>query len=110
MKNILLCSSNPILTKNLYAILRDAGFTVESIEHPAFAVQSVMTKKFNAVIIDSEPFGLSAEDAVEIIRTVAPALPVLFVGEDAHGAMPAAERPLDLEELKRTIRTIAVNG
>ncbi len=110
MKHILLCSSNPILTRNLYAILCDAGLLVESIEHPAFAVQKIMAQKFDALIIDSEPFGMSAEEAVEIIRTVAPALPVLYVGEHTRSEMPAAERPLDLEELRRTIRTIAVNG
>ena len=42
MKNILLCSSNPILVKSLYAILRDEGFYVATSEHPAFAVQMIM--------------------------------------------------------------------
>ncbi len=106
MKNILLCSSNTILIRNLYGILRDAGFTVESIEHPAFAVQNIMAKKYDALIIDSEPFGLSAEDAVEIIKTVAPAMPVLYVGSD--GRVRSGEEQPDLEELRRTIRSIAV--
>ncbi len=109
MKNIILCSSNPILIKSLYGILRDEGYEVETIEHPALAIQMVMRKSYDLIIIDSEPFGLSAEDAVEIMKTVAPGMPVLFVGgnrEKKHA--PAVETPIDLEEFKRTIHSFAV--
>lgn len=100
MKNTILCSSNPILIKSLYGILRDQGHEVEIIEHPAIAVQKVMAQKYDFLVIDSDPFGLSAEDAVNIIKTVAPGLPILFVGSsgDSH-----IEAPLDLEEFKRMI-------
>jgi len=109
MKNIILCSSNPILIKNLYGILRDEGYEVETVEHPAFAVQKIMNAQYDFIIIDSEPFGLSAEDAVDIIKTVAPGMPILFVGGDwekKHG--PGVETPIDLEEFKRTIHSFAV--
>lgn len=102
MKDILLCSSNPILVKSLYAILRDEGFDVATSEHPAVAVQMIMHKHYDFLIMDSEPFGLSAEDAVDIIRTVAPELPTLFLGD----TVPQAENALDLEEFKRTIQTM----
>jgi DNA-binding response OmpR family regulator len=107
MKNIILCSSNPILVKSLYGILRDEGHNVETIEHPAFAVQMVMHKPYDLIIIDSEPFGLSAPDAAEIIRTVAPGMQILFVGSSRDDDR-AADGPLDLEEFKRTIHSIAV--
>lgn len=107
MKNVILCSSNPILTKSLYGILRDEGHSVETIEHPAFAVQMVMRKQYDLIIIDSEPFGLSAEDAAEIIKAVAPAMPVLFVGGCAE-QVRSAESTVDLEKFKRTIHSIAV--
>lgn len=107
MKHLLVCSSNPILTKNLYGILRDGGFDVDSIEHPAFAVQKVLGGSYDAVILDSEPFGLSAEEAVAIIKTVAPALPVLYVGAGQDPAQ-SGERSLDLEKLRQTIKSIAV--
>lgn len=109
MKNIILCSSNPILIKSLYGILRDEGHNVETIEHPAFAVQMVMQRPYDFVIIDSEPFGLSAEDAAEIIKTVSPNMPILYVGcghNEEHA--PAVETPVDLEEFKRTIHSMAV--
>ncbi len=107
MKNVILSSSNPILIKSLYGMLRDEGYGVETIEHPAFAVQLVMAREYDLIIIDSEPFGLSAEDAVSIIKTVSPNLPVLFVGRggDREQAQ-ACGTPLDLEEFKRTIHSL----
>ncbi len=109
MKKIILCSSNPILVKSLYGILRDDGHSVETIEHPVLAVHMVMNSTYDVLIIDSEPFGLSAEDAAEIIRTVAPGVSILFVGKgEEKEHVLSAETPLDLEEFKRMIHSIAV--
>jgi DNA-binding response OmpR family regulator len=108
MKRILLCSSNPILIKSLYGILRDEGHSVETIEHPVLAVQLVMNQEYDVLIIDSEPFGLSAEDAAEIVRTVAPGVSILFVGKgEEKGRVQAVETPVDLEDFKRTIHNIS---
>jgi DNA-binding response OmpR family regulator len=109
MKNILLCSSDPLLIKNLYGVLRDEGFAVKTVEHPALAVQTVIGGTVDALVVDSEPFGLSAEDAVQIIRSVKPDLPVLFVGNDrACGVALGVETPLDLALIKSAIHSIAV--
>ena len=108
MKKTLLCSANPILIKSLYGVLRDDGHDVDIIEHPAMAVQKVMAGGYGMLIVDSEPFGLSAEDAVQIIKSTMPDLPVLYVGSGSHGPLPAVEAPVDLEEFKRTIHDIAV--
>jgi DNA-binding NtrC family response regulator len=109
MKNILLCSSNPILVKSLYGVLREEGYAVDIVEHPALAVQQVMNGAYDMMIVDSEPFGLSAEDAVQIIRSVLPGMPVLFVGSSGGCASErAVETPVDLEEFKRTVHSIAV--
>ncbi len=109
MKNIILCSSNPIMIKSLYGILRDDGYSVRIVEHPAHAVQTVLDGRYDLVIVDSEPFGLSAEDAVQIIKTVAPDTPVLCVGCGRckqHDA--SVETPVDLEDFKRMIHSFAV--
>jgi DNA-binding NtrC family response regulator len=109
MKNIILCSSNPILIKSLYGLLRDDGYTVEIIEHPAQAVQMVMRRHYHCVIVDSEPFGLSAGDAAKIIKAVSPLMPILFVGDDRIDTHPQVVKTVvDLEALKRTLHSIAV--
>ena len=109
MKNIILCSSNPILTKSLYSTLRDDGYNVETIEHPAQAVQMVMRRHYHFVIVDSEPFGLSAGDAAKIIKAVAPLMPILFIGDDGLDTnTQAVHAAIDLEAFKRTIHSIAV--
>jgi two-component SAPR family response regulator len=105
MKQIILCSSNPILVKSLYGLLRDEGHAVETIEHPSFAVQLIMQKQYDFLIIDSEPFGLSAEDAAEIVKTIAPLTRILFIGRDAA---QADDVPLDLEEFRKRMHRIAV--
>jgi CheY-like chemotaxis protein len=108
MKKILLCSANPILIKSLYGVLRDEGHEVDIVEHPALAVQRIIGNSYGMLIVDSEPFGLSAGDAVEIIKSQMPDLPVLYVGSGEQDASPAIRAPMDLEELKRTIHSIAV--
>jgi DNA-binding NtrC family response regulator len=108
MKKILLCSSNPILIKSLYSMLRDEGYAVETVEHPALAIRTVMGGRYGMMIVDSEPFGLSAEDAVRIIKSLMPGFPVLYVGSGEYRPSPAVETPLDLEDFKRTVHSIAV--
>lgn len=109
MKDIILCSSNPILVKNLYGILRDEGYNVDSVDHPALAVQKVMHGSYDFIIVDSEPFGLSAEDAGRIIKAVAPDMPIVHVGSGSHEVLSmSVETPVDLEEFKRTIHSIAI--
>jgi DNA-binding NtrC family response regulator len=108
MKKTLLSSANPILIKSLYGVLRDDGHDVDIIEHPALAVQKVMGGGYGMMIVDAEPFGLSAEDAVQIIKSLMPDLPVLYVGRGEHGPVPAVDAPVNLEEFKRTVHSIAV--
>ncbi len=107
MTEILLCSNNPILARSLYGILRDEGYDVEIADHPASAVQMVFRKRYAAVIMDPEPFGLSIEDALQIIKTVQPEMLVIFVGYDKLGIdVLSIEVPIDLEEFRRTIQGI----
>ena len=109
MKNIILCSSNPLLTKNVYGVLRDEGYTVDTVEHPALAVKKVLWGTYDLVIVDAEPFGMSAQEAAQVIRSVAPGMPVVIMGEERDKDFAAGVgAPLDLEELKRTIHSIAV--
>ena len=109
MKNIILCSSNPLLIKNVYGFLRDEGYIVDIVEHPALAVKKVLWGAYDLVIVDSEPFGMSADEAAQVIRSVAPGMPVVIMGGEGEKD-PAAGigAPLDLEEFKRTIHSIAV--
>ena len=109
MKNIILCSSNPLLIKNVYGVLRDEGYTVDTVEHPALAVKKVLWGTFDFVIVDSEPFGMTAQEAAQVIRSVAPGMPIVIMGGERD--MDPADgmgAPLDLEEFKRTIHSIAV--
>jgi DNA-binding response OmpR family regulator len=107
MSDILLCCHDPILMKNIYGILRDEGYSIDIADHPSMAVQSILMKKYSVVIFDSEPFGLPAEQAVRIIRSLSPHPPVLLLGQTEYPV--EAERlplPLDLEEFRQTVREI----
>lgn len=104
---ILLCSDNQILIRSLYGMLRDEGYVVDVAEHPSVAVQMSFAGDYSAVIMDSEPFGLSVEDAVRIIKTVLPGIIAIIVGTDTAGPdVLSLEAPIDLEQFKRTIRRI----
>jgi DNA-binding response OmpR family regulator len=108
MKRILLCSSSPLLVKSLYGMLRDEGYAVEVVEHPSAAVQRVLAAAYDLTIIDAEPFGLSAEDAARIIRTIVPGMPILCIGAGAGcDHLPLIKLPADLEAIKEMIQHIA---
>lgn len=109
MKNIILCSSNRLLIKNVYGVLRDEGYTIDIVEHPALAVKKVLLGAYNFVIVDSEPFGMSAQEAEQVIRSVSPGMPVVIMGGERENFLAdGMGAPLDLEEFKRTIHSIAV--
>lgn len=108
MRKMLLCSANPLLIKSLYGMLRNEGYTVEEIEHPALAVQKVLHGTYDFIIVDAEPFGLSAEDAARIINTIAPEMPILSVGgAAAYDIPPMIRLPADPDSIKEMIRHIA---
>jgi len=108
MKKILLCSSSPLLIKGLYGMLRDEGYAVEDVEHPALAVQKVLHGSYDLTIIDAEPFGLSAADAAGIIRAIAPAMPILCIGGGSGcDHLPLIKLPADLDAIKELIHVIA---
>lgn len=108
MKKILLCSSNPLLVKSLYAMIRDGGYEVEEVEHPAIAVQRVLQGSYRLLIFDVEPFGLSAEDAARIIATIAPGMPIFCVGGGpASDHLPLIKLPADLDAIKELIHHVA---
>ena len=109
MKNILLCSSNPLLTKNIYCVLRDEGYAVEVVEHPAFAVKMVLWGNYDFVIVDAEPFGMSAGDAAKAIQSVSPGIQVMFTADAQEcGGAFGPELPFDLESIKRTIHSHSI--
>ena len=108
MKKIILCSSNPLLIKSLYGMLRDEGYAIEDVEHPTLAVQKVLGGAYDFMIIDAEPFGLSAEDAARIIRTIAPEMPIFCVGGGvASDNLPMIRLPDDLDAIKEMLQHIA---
>jgi len=107
MDKIVLCSHNPLLAKNLYGILRDEGYTVAVADHPAFAVQLCLNMQYALVIFDSEFFGLSVDDAIQIIKKISPATRVLVLGDrsDTCGT-EGTKVPVNLEEFKQAIHNI----
>jgi DNA-binding NtrC family response regulator len=108
MKKMLFCSANPLLIKSLYGMLRDEGYAIEDVEHPALAVKKVLVGPYSFMIVDTEPFGLSAEDGARIIKTIAPEMPIFCVGgEAACDTLPMIRLPADLDAIKKMIRHIA---
>ena len=95
------------MTKSLYSILRDDGYSVEVADHPSDAVQMVFKKEYNAMIIDPEPFGLSVDDAIKIIKTILPDILVIVLGYDKLGTEALSiDAPIDLEEFKKVVRSM----
>jgi DNA-binding NtrC family response regulator len=93
-----------MLVKSLYGILRDEGLHVDLSEYPAHAVQQIMKNSYRTVIIDSQAFGMSAEDAVTIIKTIAPDIVVILVGHHEYETDGLSIKvPVDLERLRALV-------
>jgi DNA-binding response OmpR family regulator len=108
VKRILLCSSSPLLVKGLYATLRDGGYAVESVEHPTLAVRRVLEGAFDCAIMDAEPFGLSAEEAAQILGTIAPGMPILCIGGGPGcERLPLITIPPDLAAIRQMVHLVA---
>lgn len=90
--------------KGLYGILRDEGYEVETTDHPAHAVRLIMGNRFEAVILDSRAFGLPAEDAAHIIKTVEPEIRVILAGYPEFEADSLSVKvPSDLDVIRRLV-------
>jgi DNA-binding response OmpR family regulator len=110
MKRILLCSSNPLLVKSLYATLRDEGYAVEEVEHPSLAVQKVLAGSYDLTIMDAEPFGMSAEEAARVLAAIAPGMPILCTGGDGRCGAEGQRLitvPADPDAIKEMIHHVA---
>jgi DNA-binding NtrC family response regulator len=93
-----------MLIKALYGILRDEGCRVDISDYPAQAVQQIMKNTYEAVIIDSHAFGMSAEDAVRVIKTIAPDIKVILVGCPEYEADALSIKvPADLETVRSVV-------
>jgi len=105
--DILLCTQNPMLIKGLYGILRDEGYNVDLSDYPAHAVQQIIKNSYEAVIIDSQAFGMPAEDAVKAIKTIAPDIRVILIGypEEETDSL-GIKVPLDLEMLRDIVHSM----
>ena len=111
MDDILLCTHNPMLIKGLYGILRDEGYSVELADYPAHAVRKIMQRSYSGVILDSMSFGMPAEDAVWVIRTIAPEVPVILVGHPEQETDSLSIRvPADLEKLRTVVHEMHQTG
>jgi DNA-binding NtrC family response regulator len=107
VSDILLCTHDPMLIKGLYGILRDEGCRVDISDYPAHAVQQIMKNSYMAVIIDSHAFGMSAEDAARVIRTVAPDVKVILIGCPEHETDALSVKvPADLERVRSVVHGI----
>ncbi len=80
MRNILLCSQEPILIKELYGLLRDDGFEVDTVEYIADSVRWYLIKSYDAVILDTRNVGLNALEAASIMKNIFPETPIFLIG------------------------------
>lgn len=108
MKRILLCSSNPLLVKSLYASLREEGYAVDEVEHPSLAVQKVLQGSYDLTVIDAEPFGMSAAEAARVVAAIAPGMPILCLGDEAADLGPLQITvPAEPDAIREMIHRVA---
>lgn len=82
MRNILLCSQEPLLVKEIYGLLRDEGFEVDTVEYIADSVRWYLIKSYDAVILDTRNVGLNALEAASIMKNVFPDTPIFLIGDE----------------------------
>ena len=104
MANVLLCTQDSMLVRGLEYPLRDAGHDVTAATGTADGVRRFLERAFDVVVLDADSVGMSADEAVSVLRRVAPETRAVVRGEIAPGAgVGAVSRGRGLEELKRAI-------
>ncbi len=99
-ESILLCSQDPLLTKQLYGPLSDFGYMVEIREHAAEAIKCILAKHYLVVILDSRDVGLNVIEAATIIKSLSPEIYILVLGEhDNDSDAYSVKNPEDLDRL-----------
>jgi len=107
-ESILLCSQDPLLTKELYGPLRDSGHRVEISEHAAEAIKCILGKNYLAVILDSRDVGLNVIEAAAIIKSLSPEIYILIIGEhDNASDVYSMKKPEDLERLLEFVNKLS---
>jgi DNA-binding response OmpR family regulator len=103
--NVLLCSCDPLLIKNLYGALRQEGYGVTQTEWAATAVKMTFTDKYDAVVIDAEDVGMSANQVAEIVKRQREDTVVLAVGNsNAFLCDTVLTKPLDVQRVLDILR------
>ena len=101
MLRILICTHDSMLVKGLENPLRDAGWSVSVADNAAAAIRAVMEEPFDAVVLDSQVIGMSASEALPIIRHISPETKAVVVGEAGAVVLErveAAVMPVDGED------------
>jgi len=109
MKDLLICSGDPMFIKNLYGALRQEGHGVDTVERTAMAVQMSLRKSYSVVILDSYAIGLPVKDAAEIIQQSGSS--VMVVGEaGAPSGVMVVKRPVDVVSIRDHVRDMCKSG
>jgi len=104
MSRVLLCSSDPLVFRHLYGILRDEGFAIDLAGHAAAAVRMSFETEYVAIVLDAECVGLPAMDAARIIRDVRPKTRVIVAGDGSSSVHAVTvPRPPDARVIRRTV-------
>ena len=101
MRELLVCSYDPIFIKSLGGLIRQEGYEMLVADHPALAVRMAFERPLAAVIMDSEVIGFSAGDAASALTNSFEHLTVIISGRTkAPSGALSISKPLDLQEVK----------
>ncbi|MEO0974681.1 MAG: sigma 54-interacting transcriptional regulator [Pseudomonadota bacterium] len=89
-KSVLLVDDDPGLLRLLSIRLEQYGFSVEAVNNASAGLQSVKTRRPDAVITDLRMDGMDGINLLEALQREHPGLPVILI--TAHGTIPDAVR------------------
>ncbi len=96
------------MIKNLYGPLRDSGYQVETSEHPADAIKSVIATSYLSVVLDSRDIGMTATDAAAVIKSLRPDTSVIVIGKDVASGDLCIMQPDAIDKLKELIQELSL--
>ncbi len=116
MKNILIVDDDTELRANLSKILRDKGYHTDEAPTGKEAIEKVIPKEFDIVLLDLMMPKMSGMDVLAEIRKLRPGTKVIMITAFAtvdnaveaikRGASDYISKPFKIEELLTTIRRV----
>ncbi len=118
--NILICEEDVETVRHMQGVLVEEGYHVETVSDTSEAIEMILGKKFNALILEVPGKDMSGYKAIPIINKIDLRLPIITITDDESLETQRRVRdgkifyyllkPIDSAEIKEVLKDAIKSG